>query len=194
MSFRRWLLVAAGMMTASLMGVALAGSAATGAEAPARPADGNRSIKVGIVDLRRAFQASKSVQEAKEELVQERNEKLQFLKARQGELKQLMDTLRSQRELLSDVVRRQKEEDFRRKRRRLERLKNDAEQELNRHFMAINQVFLADAQKEILAMGRDSDYTFIMDVNNDFVLYGSESVDLTDQLIKRLNDHHWSQR
>jgi Skp family chaperone for outer membrane proteins len=126
--------------------------------------------------------------------VQERNEKLQLLKARQGELKQLMDTLRSQRELLSDVVRHQKEEDFRRKRRSLERLKNDAEQELNRHFLAINQVFLADAQKEILAMGRDSDYTFIMDVNNDFVLYGSESVDLTDQLIKRLNDHHWSQR
>ncbi len=96
--------------------------------------------------------------------------------------------------MLSEAVRRQKEAEFRRKRRELERLKNDSEQELNRQFLAINQLFLADAQKEILALGRDSGYTLIMDVNNDFVLYGSEKVDLTDQLIKRLNDHHWSQR
>lgn len=194
MSLRHWLMVATGILTAALMGVGTGAGAANGAEASATPTGLNRTIKVGIVDLRRAFQESKSVKEAKEELVQERNEKLQLLKSRQGELKQLMDIIQSQRELLSEVVRRQKEAEFRRKRRELERLKNDSEQELNRQFLAINQLFLADAQREIIALGRDSGYTFIMDVNNDFVLYGSETVDLTDQLIKRLDEHHWSQR
>jgi Skp family chaperone for outer membrane proteins len=172
----------------------LTGVTALGAEEASRLVESNHRIKVGIIDLRRAFQESKSVDEAKRDLVQERNDKLQLLKDSQAELKRLYNSIQDQKELLSDVVRHKKEEDFRSKRRELERLKSDYEQQLNRQFLGINQLFLADAQKELLAMGQDLGYTFILDVNNDFVLYGSTAVDLTDELIKRLNEHQWSQR
>ncbi len=185
--------VLAGLVGA-LIGVGLAGSPAVGGEAKPPPDALKGPIKVGIVDLRRAFQESKAVKVAKEELVQERNEKLQALKNRQQELKSLLETIQKNKELLSDVVRRQKEAEFRRKRRSFERMKSDAEQELNRQFLSINRLFVADAQKELVAMGRDFGYTLIVDVNNDIVLYGSDTVDLTDELIKRLNDHQWSQR
>lgn len=194
MTIGRKLLAAASVMTLALVGVCLFGTASLGAEEARQLTESNRRIKVGIVDLRRAFQESKSVDEAKRDLVQERNEKLQMLKDNQAELKRLYNSIQNQKELLSDVVRRKKEADFRRKRRELERLKSDYEQQLNRQFLGINRLFLADAQKEILAMGQDLGYTFILDVNNDFVLYGSTAVDLTDELIKRLNEHRWSQR
>lgn len=195
MTIRRRLLAVAGVMTAAFVGIGLFGGAGSlEAQEARRLEESNHGIKVGIVDLRRAFQESKSVAEAKRDLVQERNEKLQRLKDNQAELKRLYNSIQNQKELLSDVVRRKKEADFRRKRRELERLKSDYEQELNRQFLGINQLFLADAQKEILAMGQDLGYTFILDVNNDFVLYGSTAVDLTDELIERLNEHRWSQR
>jgi Skp family chaperone for outer membrane proteins len=192
--WRRLLKVSVSILAAGLFGVGLGGSSARGAEALTQTQVSAGSIKVGIVDLRRAFQESKSVEVAKEELIHERDEKLQVLKVRQREVTQFLESIRSQRELLSEAVRRKKEEELRTKRRSLERLKSDSEQELNRQFLAINQLFIADAQREIKGLGRDSGYTLILDVNNDFVLYGSETVDLTDQLIERLNNQNWSQR
>lgn len=194
MTIGRRLLAGVSVITLALVGMGLTGVTALGAEEAGRLVGSNHRIKVGIIDLRRAFQESKSVDEAKRDLVQERNDKLQLLKNSQAELKRLYNSIQDQKELLSDVVRRKKEEDFRRKRRELERLKSEYEQQLNRQFLGINQLFLADAQKELLVMGQDLGYTFIMDVNNDFVLYGSTAVDLTDDLIKRLNEHQWSQR
>lgn len=194
MTIGRRLLAGVSVITLALVGMGLTGVTALGAEEASRLVESNHRIKVGIIDLRRAFQESKSVDEAKRDLVQERNDKLQLLKDSQAELKRLYNSIQDQKELLSDVVRHKKEEDFRSKRRELERLKSDYEQQLNRQFLGINQLFLADAQKELLAMGQDLGYTFILDVNNDFVLYGSTAVDLTDELIKRLNEHQWSQR
>lgn len=191
---RRLFHVSVSILAVGLVGAGIGGSSARGAESQPQGQTPAETIKVGIVDLRRAFQESKSVEDAKRDLIQERDEKLRMLKSLQEELRRFVESLKSQRELLSEPVRLQKEAELRTKQRQLERLKSDSEQELNRQFLSINQLFLADAQKEIKGLGQDRGYTLIIDVNNDFVLYGSKKVDLTDQLIKRLNEDHWSQR
>lgn len=147
------------------------------------------TIKVGTIDLSRAFKASETVNAARVDLVQERNRKLQALRTRREELKNLNQELQNQRALLSEVVRHKKEGELRRKLRRLERFRNDSEQSLNRQFLSINRLFLADAKIAIDELGRDAGYTFIISVNNDLVLYGAQSVDVTDQLIQRLNSN-----
>ena len=174
---------------ACLVWSGLNGSPAKGTEAQMRPAMLDSTIKVGIVDLNRAFRESKSVSAAKAKLIQDRKNKLQILKARREEIKELGKEIQNQRALLSEVVRRQKEGEFRQKLRTLERLRNDSEQELNRRYLSINRFFLADAKKVIGSLGRDAGYTIIISVDNDLVLYGAKSVDVTDQLIQLMNNN-----
>jgi Skp family chaperone for outer membrane proteins len=138
---------------------------------------------VGIVDLNRAFRESKSVSAAKAKLIQDRKNKLQGLKARREEIKVLGKEIQNQRALLSEVVQRQKEGELRQK------LRNDSEQELNRRYLSINRFFLADAKKAIGSLGKDAGYTIIISVDNDLVLYGAKSVDVTDQLIQFMNNN-----
>ncbi|MDV2502749.1 MAG: OmpH family outer membrane protein [bacterium] len=189
MARRKWLLVGLGLGAAGLVGFGLLGRPAAGAEAEGRSLRVTPTIKVGTIDLSRAFKASETVNAARVDLVQERNRKLQALRARREELKSLNQELQNQRALLSEVVRRNKEGELRRKLRRLERFRNDSEQSLNRQFLSINRLFLADAKIVIDELGRDAGYTFIISVNNDLVLYGSQSVDVTDQLIQRMNSN-----
>ena len=107
---RRYLsLVVLSAGAACLVWLGLNGSPAKGAEAQMRPAMLDSTIKVGIVDLNRAFKESKSVSAAKAELIQDRKNKLQILKARREEIKELGKEIQNQRALLSEVVRRQKE-------------------------------------------------------------------------------------
>lgn len=187
---RRYLsLVVLSAGAACLVWLGLNGSPAKGAEAQMRPAMLDSTIKVGIVDLNRAFRESKSVSAAKAELIQDRKNKLQILKARREEIKELGKEIQNQRALLSEVVRRQKEGEFRQKLRTLERLRNDSEQELNRRYLSINRFFLADAKKAIGSLGRDAGYTIIISVGNDLVLYGAKSVDVTDQIIQLMNNN-----
>lgn len=189
MARRKWLLVGLGLGAAGLVGFGLLGRPAAGAEAEGRPLRVTPTIKVGTIDLSRAFKASETVNAARVDLVQERNRKLQALRARREEVKNLNQELQNQQALLSEVVRRNKEGELRRKLRRLERFRNDSEQSLNRQFLSINRLFLADAKIVIDELGRDAGYTFIISVNNDLVLYGSQSVDVTDQLIQRMNSN-----
>ncbi|MCZ6659831.1 MAG: OmpH family outer membrane protein [bacterium] len=167
----------------------LNGSPAKGAESQMRPAMLDSTIKVGTVDLNRAFRESKSVSAAKTKLIQDRKNKLQALKARREEIKVLGKEIQNQRALLSEVVQRQKEGELRKKLRTLERLRNDSEQELNRRYLSINRFFLADAKKTIGLLGKDAGYTIIISVDNDLVLYGAKSVDVTDQLIQLMNNN-----
>ena len=182
-------LVGLSVGAACLVWSGLSGSPAKGAEALKRPAMLDSTIKVGIVDLNRAFRESKSVSAAKAKLIQDRKNKLQGLKARREEIKVLGKEIQNQRALLSEVVQRQKEGELRQKLRTLERLRNDSEQELNRRYLSINRFFLADAKKAIGSLGRDAGYTIIISVDNDLVLYGAKSVDVTDQLIQFMNNN-----
>lgn len=189
MTRRYWSLVVLSAGAACLVWLGLNGSPANGAEAQMQPAMLDSTIKVGIVDLTRAFRESKSVSAAKAELIQDRKNKLQILKARREEIKELGKGIQNQRALLSEVVRRQKEGEFRQKLRTLKRLRNDSEQELNRRYLSINLFFHADAKKAIGSLGRDAGYTIIISVDNDLVLYGAKSVDVTDQLIQLMNNN-----
>ncbi len=189
MARRKWLLVGLGLGAVGLVGFGLLGRPAAGAEAEGRPLRVTPTIKVGTIDLSRAFKASETVNAARVDLVQDRNRKLRALRAQREELKSLNQELQNQRALLSEVVRHKKEGELRRKLRRLERFRNDSEQSLNRQFLSINRLFLADAKIAIDELGRDAGYTFIISVNNDLVLYGSQSVDVTDQLIQRMNNN-----
>ena len=189
MARRKWLLVGLGLGAVGLVGFGLLGRSAAGAEAEGRPLRVTPTIKVGTIDLSRAFKASETVNAARVDLVQDRNRKLRALRSQREELKSLNQELQNQRALLSEVVRRKKEGELRRKLRRLKRLRNDSEQSLNRQFLSINRLFLADAKIAIDELGRDAGYTFIINVNNDLVLYGAQSVDVTDQLIQRMNSN-----
>jgi Skp family chaperone for outer membrane proteins len=186
---RNWLLVGLGLGAPGLIWIGLSGLPATGAETQGRPASFPGTVKLGTIDLSRAFKESEAVDAARTDLVQERNRKLKALRTHREEIKNLNEELKNQRALLSEVVRRKKEEEFRLKVRRLERFRNDSEQALNRQYLSINRLFLADAKVAIDELGRDAGYTFIINVNNDLVLYGAQSLDVTDQLIKRLNSN-----
>lgn len=143
--------------------------------------------KIGFVDLQKALNMSTAGQKAKEEISGKFKSYQDELTSRQEELKKLKEDLEKQSILLSEDARAQKERDFQRKLKDFQRFAKDVEEELQQKDAFHTRQILEELQEIISTIGKKEGYTVILERTESSVLYGDESVDLTDQVIKELN-------
>jgi len=143
--------------------------------------------KIGFVDLQKALNMSTAGQKAKEEISGKFKSYQDELSSRQEELKKLKEDLEKQAILLSEDARAQKERDFQRKLKDFQRFAKDVEEELQQKDAFHTRQILEELQEIISTIGKKEGYTVILERTESSVLYGDESVDLTDQVIKELN-------
>ncbi len=143
--------------------------------------------KIGFVDLQKALNMSTAGQKAKEEISGKFKSYQDELSSRQEELKKLKEDLEKQSILLSEDARAQKERDFQRKLKDFQRFAKDVEEELQQKDAFHTRQILEELQEIISSIGKKEGYTVILERTESSVLYGDESVDLTDQVIKELN-------
>lgn len=164
-----------GMWWAGVLGLAVgAGVAPAAAQSPA---------KVGIVDVQQVLNLSKKGQTARSKLQADAVAKQKEIDAREDELKKLQAELEKQGAVLSDAAKREKEESLRRKLRDYRRMAEDA----NRDLAKREGELIGELRKEIDGivrdLGRERGFTLIFE--KQLVVYGSESADLTKEVIDR---------
>ena len=150
--------------------------------APALPAAAE--LKIGLVDVQRALNDSQAGKKAKDQFKVEFDRMQNSLKGEKDRLDRLKDDLEKKSAVLKESERKNMAEDFEAKRRDLRRKLEDSDAELRKKDQELTGEILKQLAEVIQQIGERDGYTMILESSSSPVLYGSKSVDLTDQVIR----------
>ena len=170
--------------------LALGGTAVVRAQAPPpapAPAAGGPVSglqRVAFIDVQRVLARSAAGVAAREQLEREKATMQKEMDAKRVELEKMREELEKKGALLTADVRRDKQEQFERKRRDAARLADDFQKELERKESQLLQKVLAEVSGIIEKMGKDRGYYLIVEKRGAGVIYASNDADLTDEVIR----------
>jgi outer membrane protein len=144
-------------------------------------------LTIGYVDIEKVINDSSPGQKAIENLRGDFERRAADLKKMEDGLKTLREELDSKGSVMSQERRRQLEEDYRRDRRDLKRAVRDNNEEFNIKRKQVLVDFLPKVLETVQTLGKEKSYTLILRKEANILLYSSEQVDLTEEVIARLN-------
>ncbi len=142
------------------------------------------SLKIGFVDIQKAVNECNAGKEAKKAIVKEVEKFQKQFADKQKELQKMKEDLDKQAPMLNPDARAAKERDLQAKVREFQRWQEDTQNEVNQKRIEMERNISLGLQKVIQKLGADEGYTFIMELNENIVLFASKAVDLTDRVIK----------
>ena len=148
---------------------------------------GEEAMKVAYVDMQRALNQCEAGKEAKRQISVEVEKMQKEFAGRQKELEKIKEDLEKRGSVLSEGVRQQKERDYQAKLRDLQRLQRDYEEDLRRKDREFSDRILKTLEWIIKKMGEEGKYTLILERNQPTVIYIAKGLDLTDEVIKRID-------
>jgi outer membrane protein len=141
--------------------------------------------KIGVVSIQKILQNSTVGKSIQVTLKKEGAKKEADLKTRQSEIENIRKRLERESMVMSREMRDEKERDLRIKINDFKTLQQKYTTEMQRMNSQLTQQILADIEQLIEEIGKKGGYLLIMDKRG--VLYAPGSVDITDQLIQKLN-------
>jgi outer membrane protein len=153
------------------------------APAGATPA-GATSAKIGSIDVQRVLARSAAGVAAREQLEKERATIQKDMDGRRQELEKLRDEIEKKGALMTADARREKQEQFERKRRDAARAADDYQKELEKKEGQLLQKVLQEVGGVIEKVGKEKNYYMIVEKRNAGVLYAATDADLTDEVIR----------
>ncbi len=141
------------------------------------------AAKIAFVDLQKALNISKAGKDAKSRITEKVKEYEGKIAAQQGELKSLKDELEKQAAVLSAEARTEKERDYQQKLKDFQRYTKDRQEELQQ----LDAQYTNQIVEKLLEMAQEiakkEGYDLLLERGSGGVIYGAESIDLTDELI-----------
>ncbi|MFZ4734461.1 MAG: OmpH family outer membrane protein [Bradymonadia bacterium] len=151
------------------------------------PAPARAQAKVAIVDMQRALTETEDGKTAKAQLEKLKDAKQKDIDAQQTELRKLKEQFDTQRAMLKDDVRQQREMELAEKLNALKMRYVQDQQTLAVDEAKATKPILERMSRILQTMGRDQKWTLILEKNESSVLYSEASLDLTNELIRRYN-------
>jgi len=142
---------------------------------------GYAEYKFGYVDINKVFNNYQKTIEADKALEKEQEKKQKEREKLISEIRKLKDEM----ELLSDEKKKEKQEQINRNIKELQEFDRQTRNELLKQRDDAAKEIIEELDKVIKEIGRKEGYTFIF--NERFILYGEETHDLTDKVLKILN-------
>jgi outer membrane protein len=156
-------------------------------DAPGQPAAAPApaaATRIGYIDVQRVLARSAAGVAAREQLEKERAGIQKEMDGRRQELEKLRDEIEKKGPLLTADARRDKQEQFERKRRDAARAADDYQKELEKKEAALLQKVLQEVGGVIERVGKERNYYLIIEKRNAGVLYAATEADLTDEVIR----------
>ena len=142
------------------------------------------ATRVGVVDVQRVLARSAAGVTAREQLERERAVMQKELDGKRQELEKLREEIEKKGPLMTADARRDKQDQFERKRRDAARLVDDFQKELEKKEQALLQKVLEEVSTVIERIGKERGYYLIVEKRGAVVLYAAAEADLTDEVIR----------
>jgi len=141
-------------------------------------------FKIAYVDIQRAVNESNAGKDAKKAITKEVEKFQRQVADKQKELQTMKESLEKQAPMLNPDARATREKEYQTKLREFQRWGEDTQNEINQKRMEMERNISIGLQKVIQKVGADEGYTFILEKNENVVLYISKTIDITDRMIK----------
>jgi outer membrane protein len=161
---------------------ALGGTCVARAQAPATAPNGLQ--RIAFIDVQRVLARSAAGVAAREALERDKAGMQKEMDSKRVELDKIRDELEKKGALLTPEVRREKQEQFERKRRDAARLADDFQKELEKKESTLLQKVLQEVSGIIERVGKDKGYYLIVEKRGAGVIYAAAEADLTDEVIR----------
>ncbi|MGD2186863.1 MAG: OmpH family outer membrane protein [Desulfobacterales bacterium] len=149
-------------------------------------ADAADVAKIGIVDLQRIMEKSDPGKSAQAEIKKEKDKMEQELKEKGAEIEELRKQFERESMVMSKEKREEKEREGRIKLNDFKSLQKRYRSQLQ----VLEKRLVSQLREDVFALvdqiGKKEGYLLI--INNFSVMYSPSSIDITDQIIKRMND------
>lgn len=152
------------------------------------PAAAQDAVKIGFVDMQRALNESDAGIKALDSLKKLMDSKKEELQKEKELIDQKKDELDKQGLLLNENTRREREDEIRLLERNHSRKFSDTKEELSRQESQLTATIRTDLMKVVGDLGRELGYTLVLEKQFSAILFAPESIDLTDEIIKRYNE------
>lgn len=147
-----------------------------------------RAGGIAIVDTTRAAANSSEGRQAEKVLTDLQEKKRSEFQPKQDELKRKAEELESQRFVLSEEALQERQFDLVKMRNDLERQLDAAKEEFEIEQRKLMQPILKRIQSVVNEVAKDEGYDLVIEKTSPGVLFFSDGLDITDQVIERLND------
>lgn len=144
-------------------------------------------IKVAFVDMQRALLEVDEGKAAKSQLEKLKADKQKQLDGEQEALKKLKADFDTQKAMMKDDVRRKREEELAEKLGRLQMLYATLQKDLAGKEAELTKDIFKRMARILEKMGKEQKWTMIFEKTESSVLWAEQSLDLTNELIRRYN-------
>ena len=144
-------------------------------------------LKIGFIDLQKALNVSAEGKAAKEKITAKVKEYEGVIEKRQQELKKLKDDLEKQAVLLSEDARGAKERDYQQKLKDFQRFTKDIQDELQQQDSDFTGQIIEKIVSLVQEIGQRDGYQMILERSSGGIIYGADSVDLTEVVLKEFD-------
>ncbi len=148
------------------------------------PAAGSGLGRIAYIDVQRVLARSAAGVAAREQLEREKAAMQKEMDGKRVELEKLREEIEKKGALLTPDARRDRQEQFERKRRDAARLADDFQKELERKESVLLQKVLQDVSGIIERVGKERNYYMIVEKRGAGVIYAAADADLTDEVIR----------
>ena len=148
------------------------------------PAGWTQDSKIGYVNLARVFDSYQRTKDSEQQLEHKGTQKQAELEAQVNDLKKIREGL----DLLSDAVRESKAKELEEKSDEFQRLKTKSQRELLRERNETARVIVDDIEHAVAEFAKANGFSIILDQRS--LLYGIDGYDVTDAVLKMLNDRY----
>ncbi|MBF0456946.1 MAG: OmpH family outer membrane protein [Nitrospirae bacterium] len=152
----------------------------------AKAQQNGQNVKIGFVDIQKVINESEPGKKAKEAL----EVHIKGHQAKIEEKEKAIDAMKADLEkkgaALSEEAKKKKQDDMQSMIRDLKRMAAEAQEEVRKKEADLTKDVFSDIRNIIRQIGKDDGYTAIMESGP--VLYSGEGTDVTDKIVKKLND------
>lgn len=171
----------AGLVAAAIV----AGGTSALGQAPAPAAPGAPGVsRIAYVDVQRVLARSAAGVAAREQLEREKATMQKEMDNKRVELEKLREEIEKKGPLMTADARRDKQDQFERKRRDAARLVDDFQKELEKKEQGLLQRVLQDVSGVVERVGKQRGFQLIVERRGATVLYGAPEADITDEIIR----------
>lgn len=150
-------------------------------------AEEQAALKVGVVDLYKAVNDSEQGKKAKAELESIVKSKQEALEAKGRAIEKLRADIEKQGDALSVDAKKNKAEEYERVTRDYQRNMADSQNEVRKKEGELTGRIIKQIREIVLAMAAEEKYSIILERAEGLVLYVDASLDVTDQVISKLD-------
>ncbi|SRR5579885_744788 len=142
------------------------------------------AIKIGYVDLQRVIKESKAGRAARTILQEELKKKEDIINQEAKQIIQMRNNLISKTSVINKQAQEQEANQIENMEKELNRKREDFRDELAERESDLKEKILNDVVGIVNEIGDSEGYTLIVEKNEADVLYGSQSADITDKVIR----------